>query len=65
MIRCGRPLWTPSRAEPVTDSLVYRYDPAASPTGRAADEGTFSLDRGRPIGTTALGVPASGLIRAG
>jgi GH15 family glucan-1,4-alpha-glucosidase len=30
-------------AELVTDSLVYRYDPAASPDGLAGDEGTFSL----------------------
>jgi len=29
--------------ELVTDSLVYRYDPAASPDGLAGDEGTFSL----------------------
>ena len=27
----------------VTDSLVYRYDPAASPDGLSGDEGTFSL----------------------
>ena len=27
----------------VTDSLVYRYDPAASPDGLAGEEGTFSL----------------------
>ena len=32
--------WT---QELVTDSLVYRYDPAASPDGLAGDEGTFSL----------------------
>jgi pentatricopeptide repeat protein len=30
-------------AELVVDSLVYRYDPAASPDGLAGDEGTFSL----------------------
>jgi hypothetical protein len=29
--------------ELVTDSLVYRYDPAASPDGLRGDEGTFSL----------------------
>jgi pentatricopeptide repeat protein len=29
--------------ELVVDSLVYRYDPAASPDGLAGDEGTFSL----------------------
>ncbi len=29
--------------ELVSDSLVYRYDPAASPDGLAGDEGTFSL----------------------
>ena len=27
----------------VTDSLVYRYDPAASPDGLRGSEGTFSL----------------------
>ncbi|MGZ4608679.1 MAG: glycoside hydrolase family 15 protein [Actinomycetes bacterium] len=29
--------------ELVTDSLVYRYDPAASPDGLVGNEGTFSL----------------------
>ena len=29
--------------ELVTDSLVYRYDPAASPDGLVGDEGTFSI----------------------
>jgi pentatricopeptide repeat protein len=29
--------------ELVTDSLVYRYDPAATPDGLRGDEGTFSL----------------------
>ena len=29
--------------ELVSDSLVYRYNPAASPDGLASDEGTFSL----------------------
>ena len=29
--------------ELVTDSLVYRYDPAASPDGLQGSEGTFSL----------------------
>jgi pentatricopeptide repeat protein len=29
--------------ELVVDSLVYRYDPGASPDGLAGDEGTFSL----------------------
>jgi pentatricopeptide repeat protein len=41
------PLWTSTldamKEELVTDSLVYRYDPAASPDGLAGDEGTFSL----------------------
>jgi GH15 family glucan-1,4-alpha-glucosidase len=41
------PLWASTLAamdaELVTDSLVYRYDPAASPDGLAGDEGTFSL----------------------
>jgi len=30
-------------AELVSDSLVYRYDPAASPDGLVGSEGTFSL----------------------
>ncbi|OKK21890.1 glucoamylase [Streptomyces sp. CB00455] len=30
-------------SELVSDSLVYRYDPAASPDGLAGSEGTFSL----------------------
>ncbi|HEX2740639.1 MAG TPA: glycoside hydrolase family 15 protein, partial [Rubrobacter sp.] len=29
--------------ELVSDSLVYRYNPAASPDGLAGDEGTFSI----------------------
>ena len=29
--------------ELVSDSLVYRYNPSASPDGLAGDEGTFSL----------------------
>ena len=29
--------------ELVSDSLVYRYNPGASPDGLAGDEGTFSL----------------------
>jgi GH15 family glucan-1,4-alpha-glucosidase len=41
------PLWTSTldamKEELVTDSLVYRYDPAASPDGLEGDEGTFSL----------------------
>jgi GH15 family glucan-1,4-alpha-glucosidase len=41
------PMWTSTlRAmdrELVSDSLVYRYNPAASPDGLAGDEGTFSL----------------------
>jgi GH15 family glucan-1,4-alpha-glucosidase len=41
------PLWESTlRAmdeELVTDSLVYRYDPAASPDGLRGSEGTFSL----------------------
>lgn len=41
------PLWTSTLAamedELVTDSLVYRYDPAASPDGLRGSEGTFSL----------------------
>ena len=27
----------------ISDSLVYRYDPKASPDGLAGDEGTFSM----------------------
>jgi pentatricopeptide repeat protein len=41
------PMWTSTLAamedELVTDSLVYRYDPAASPDGLRGSEGTFSL----------------------
>ena len=41
------PMWTSTlramEAELVTDSLVYRYDPAASPDGLRGAEGTFSL----------------------
>ena len=41
------PLWLSTLAamedELVTDSLVYRYDPAASPDGLRGSEGTFSL----------------------
>ena len=41
------PLWTSTlRAmdgELVTDNLVYRYDPSASPDGLRGEEGTFSL----------------------
>jgi GH15 family glucan-1,4-alpha-glucosidase len=41
------PRWQSTLAEMdrrlVTDSLVYRYDPQASPDGLPGDEGTFSL----------------------
>jgi GH15 family glucan-1,4-alpha-glucosidase len=41
------PLWTSTLnamdLELVTDSLVYRYDPEASPDGLRGSEGTFSL----------------------
>ena len=41
------PMWTATlkaiEEELVSDSLVYRYDPAASPDGLAGSEGTFSL----------------------
>jgi pentatricopeptide repeat protein len=41
------PMWVSTLAamdsELVTDSLVYRYDPAASPDGLRGSEGTFSL----------------------
>ncbi len=41
------PMWSSTLEamdhELVTDSLVYRYDPAASPDGLIGDEGTFSL----------------------
>ncbi|MEQ0563444.1 glycoside hydrolase family 15 protein [Amycolatopsis sp. NEAU-NG30] len=41
------PLWLSTLdaigADLVTDSLVHRYDPAASPDGLAGSEGTFSL----------------------
>ena len=40
-------MWTSTLAamddELVTDSLVYRYDPEASPDGLRGSEGTFSL----------------------
>ena len=41
------PMWrdtlTAMSAELVSDSLVYRYDPGASPDGLSGSEGTFSL----------------------
>src|SRR6185437_7936526 len=41
------PLWLSTldgmNQQPVSDSLVYRYNPAASPDGLHGDEGTFSL----------------------
>jgi len=41
------PMWLSTldamRSELVTDNLVYRYDPAASPDGLRGSEGTFSL----------------------
>ena len=41
------PMWTSTLHamdnELVSDSLVYRYNPAASPDGLAGEEGTFSL----------------------
>ncbi|WP_318306609.1 glycoside hydrolase family 15 protein [Amycolatopsis solani] len=41
------PLWLSTldaiQTDLVTDSLVYRYNPAASPDGLAGSEGTFSL----------------------
>ena len=41
------PMWISTldamEAELVTDSLVYRYDPEASPDGLRGNEGTFSL----------------------
>ena len=41
------PMWTSTLQamdqELVTDSLVYRYDPEASPDGLRGSEGTFSL----------------------
>jgi GH15 family glucan-1,4-alpha-glucosidase len=46
-IDAGDPMWQSTmRAmdrELVSDSLVYRYNPAASPDGLHGDEGTFSL----------------------
>jgi GH15 family glucan-1,4-alpha-glucosidase len=43
----GDPLWLSTLQgmdrELVSDSLVYRYNPSASPDGLAGDEGTFSL----------------------
>ena len=47
MIDGRDPLWQSTLAamdgELVTDSLVYRYDPEASPDGLRGSEGTFSL----------------------
>jgi pentatricopeptide repeat protein len=41
------PMWQSTLREMdrelVSDSLAYRYDPAASPDGLAGDEGTFSI----------------------
>jgi GH15 family glucan-1,4-alpha-glucosidase len=41
------PMWLSTldamKRELVSDSLVYRYNPSASPDGLAGDEGTFSL----------------------
>ena len=43
----GDPMWQSTLramdAELVSDSLVYRYDPSASPDGLRGSEGTFSL----------------------
>ncbi|GAA3684615.1 glycoside hydrolase family 15 protein [Arthrobacter ginkgonis] len=43
----GDPMWQSTLhamdAELVSDSLVYRYDPSASPDGLLGSEGTFSL----------------------
>jgi GH15 family glucan-1,4-alpha-glucosidase len=43
----GDPMWISTLEamdrELVSDSLVYRYNPAASPDGLAGDEGTFTL----------------------
>ena len=41
--RCGSRRWPPWTSELVSDSLVYRYDPAASPDGLRGSEGTFSM----------------------
>ena len=41
--RCGPSTLDAMGDELVTDSLVYRYDPAASPDGLRGSEGTFSL----------------------
>lgn len=47
MISPHDPMWLSTldaiRDELVTDSLVYRYNPAASPDGLPGEEGTFSL----------------------
>ena len=63
------PLWLSTLAamddELVTDSLVYRYDPEASPDGLRGSEGTFSLCTftyvdalTRPAGSTTPGWPS-------
>jgi len=52
-ISAGDPLWLSTLQgmdrELVSDSLVYRYNPSASPDGLAGHEGTFS-----PTSTTSL-----------
>jgi GH15 family glucan-1,4-alpha-glucosidase len=57
------PMWLSTLAamedELVTDSLVYRYDPAASPDGLRGSEGTFSLCTFAYVGALA----ASGQVR--
>ena len=52
-------------SELVTDSLVYRYDPEASPDGLRGSEGTFSLCTfmyvdalARPAGSRTHGSPS-------
>ncbi|MGM0928960.1 MAG: glycoside hydrolase family 15 protein [Actinomycetota bacterium] len=46
-VSSGDPMWQSTLramdAELVSDSLVYRYDPSASPDGLRGSEGTFSL----------------------
>jgi GH15 family glucan-1,4-alpha-glucosidase len=53
------PMWTSTLramdAELVADSLVYRYDPAASPDGLRGTEGTFSLCTFSFVNALALG----------
>ena len=60
--RCGSRRCDAMDEELVSDSLVYRYDPSASPDGLRGSEGTFSICTfwyvdalARPVGSTTPG----------